>query len=415
MLRRWILPAFLLGTLAAGHAAAPGDTVAGPLLSAPQPARPQGKDPTADLFNHLIPRIEIALDPSAVEALRHSPRTYVRATLREGTNVLTDVAVKLKGARGSFRPVDNRPALTINTDKFRSGQEFHGLDKFHLNNSVQDPTLMNEIICGELFRAAGVPTARATHARLIFDGRDLGFYVLKEGYERKFLKRHFADNNGNLYDGGFLQDVDDHLEKDSGDGPNDWSDLAELVAAVQVSGDPERKAQLEQVLDIEKFITFVAIEMLTCHWDGYTQNRNNYRLYRDPTTDKFVFIPHGMDQMFWDVNYPITPGVNQDSRRGRRGFRRNGMVALKTFEVVDYQKRYLERIGELLDKEFSAEWLGLQVTRIEIRVREQVGRTDPQFASYMSAYSRNVRRQLIERVRSARAQHTALMRRYRLE
>jgi len=155
-------------------------------------------DATTDLFEHLIPRIELHLDPSAVATLRVEPRVYVRATLREGTNVFGDIAVKLKGARGSFRPIDDRPAFTLNMDKFTGGQRFHGLDKFHLNNSVQDPTLMNEIICGELFRAAGVPTPRATHARVIFNGRDLGFYVLKEGWDKRFLKRHFTQTSGNL-------------------------------------------------------------------------------------------------------------------------------------------------------------------------------------------------------------------------
>ena len=130
-------------------------------------------DATVELFEKPIPRIELTLDPSALQTLRIEPRIYVRATLREGTNVFRDIALKLKGARGSFRPVDDRPALTLNMDKFIGGQKFHGLDKLHLNNSVQDPTLMNEIICGELFRAAGVPTPRATHARVLLNGRDL--------------------------------------------------------------------------------------------------------------------------------------------------------------------------------------------------------------------------------------------------
>jgi hypothetical protein len=34
------------------------------------------------------------------------------------------------------------------------------MEKFHLNNSVQDPTFMTELICGELFRQAGVPAPR---------------------------------------------------------------------------------------------------------------------------------------------------------------------------------------------------------------------------------------------------------------
>src|SRR5690606_26585600 len=144
-----------------------------------------------------------------------------------------------------------------------------------------------------------------------FDGRDLGFYVLKEGYNKRFLKRHFKDTKGNLYDGGFLMDVDENLEKDSGDGPENWSDLVALWDAANEPDLAKRKTRLEAVLDLDRFMTFPALELLTGHWDGYTQNRNNYRLYHNPETEKFVFIPHGMDQLFRDVNYQITPGASE--------------------------------------------------------------------------------------------------------
>ena len=57
------------------------------------------------------------------------------------------------------------------------------------------------------------------------NGRDLGFYVLKEGFDHYFLRRYFDDASGNLYDGGFLKDLDGELKKQMGAGPEDRSDL----------------------------------------------------------------------------------------------------------------------------------------------------------------------------------------------
>src|SRR5262249_44617581 len=75
------------------------------------------------------------------------------------------------GRAGSFRPVDeSKPALTLNFDKFQKHQNFHGIDKLALNNSVQDSSYMTEAICSELFLAAGVPTPRTTHARVELNG-----------------------------------------------------------------------------------------------------------------------------------------------------------------------------------------------------------------------------------------------------
>ena len=33
--------------------------------------------------------------------------------------------------------------------------------------------------------------------------RNLGLYVLLEGWDKRFLKQHFKDARGNLYDGGY--------------------------------------------------------------------------------------------------------------------------------------------------------------------------------------------------------------------
>jgi spore coat protein CotH len=101
------------------------------------------------------------------------------------------VAIHLKGSAGSFRPVEDKPALTLNFDKFAPGQRFHGLKKIHLNNSVQDSSYLSEQISRELFLAAGVPTTRATQAKVQLNGRNLGVCVLVEGWNKQFLKRHF--------------------------------------------------------------------------------------------------------------------------------------------------------------------------------------------------------------------------------
>src|SRR5262249_19170326 len=113
-----------------------------------------------------IPRLKIHIAATNLALLRKDARVYGRATVREGDRVYPEVGVHLKGAAGSFQSIDqNKPALTLNFDKFVEHQSFHGVDKLALNNSVQDPTYMTEAICSELFLAAGVPTPRTTHAR----------------------------------------------------------------------------------------------------------------------------------------------------------------------------------------------------------------------------------------------------------
>jgi len=142
---------------------------------------PQARAAGADLFRDSIPALEMEISADGMNRLRKSPRQYVPATIREGATIYTNVAVHLKGGPGSFRRVDDLPALTLNFDRFADGQTFHGLKKIHLNNSVQDRSFVSEKISRELFNAAGVPTPRAGNALVRLNGHELGMYVLVEG------------------------------------------------------------------------------------------------------------------------------------------------------------------------------------------------------------------------------------------
>ena len=77
------------------------------------------------------------------------------------------------------------------------------------------------------------PATRVSHARVWLNGRDLGFYVLKEGFDKKFLGRHFPDNDGNFYDGGFCTEINSPLEKESGEGPDDLVEVRDRIACLR--------------------------------------------------------------------------------------------------------------------------------------------------------------------------------------
>lgn len=303
-----------------------------------------------------IPQLRIRVTEEELGKLRGNNRAYVKCTVvEEGGATYQEVGLKLKGAAGSFRDWNDRPALTLNSNKFSNRQSFHGLDKFHLNNSVQDGTYCNEWLCESICRSAGLPAARVSHARVWLNDRDVGLYVLKEGFDRSMLKRSFKNPDGNLYDGGFIQDIDANLERDEGKGPEDRSDLKELVAACRLPDETARFKRVGELLDVEMFITFAAIEAMACHWDGYIFNRNNYRIYFDPQDHKARFLPHGMDQMFGDIGAGVFhhPGA---------------MVASTVMSNRAWRTRYRERVRELLP-EFSPERLHPRLDLLQKRVQ----------------------------------------------
>jgi hypothetical protein len=287
-------------------------------------------EPELRVFHFEIPDV-------ALNQLRRAPRSYVTGTVREGSRVLTNVALRLKGM-GSFRGIDEKPSFAVKFDEFATNQHYRGLSKLMFNNSAQDSTYLAEMLATQLFRDAGLPAARSTHARVFLNGKDLGLYVVFEAMNKQFLKQHFADGGGNLYE-AYLGDVDSRMEQDGGK-RGDQSDVRALFNAARVADAAERWKALNKVLDVDRFVSFVAMEMLTSHWDGYAIHTNNYRIYHDPKSDKFVFITHGIDWAFRRPGVRIEPPPLKS------------IVGRAVFTTPEGRKLYDERVGTLFTNVF---------------------------------------------------------------
>lgn len=287
--------------------------------------------------------VRLTLSAAAQASLLKEPRTWVEAAARIDGTEMPRVTVHLKGAT-SFMPLDKKPSWTLSFNRNMPDRRVFGLKRIHLNNSVQDSSYLCEDLAGELFRRARVPCARAAWAMVRLNERRLGLYVLKEALNKDFLSRHFADTDGNFYDGGLHHEIDEKLLLDSGDGPQDHSDLRALYAASVNPDLPARWHQLTALLDIDRFVSMMAMEALTAHIDGYSLMQNNYRIYFEPPHGRAVFIVHGLDRMFEQPELPMEPPMRAVLSRG-------------ILAVPEGRARYRQRLSELAEKVFVAEWI----------------------------------------------------------
>lgn len=334
----------------------------------------------------IIPKLRIEISPAELAKLNKDNRNFVRCTIREGDDfIYSEVGIHLKGAAGSFRPVGDRPALTLNFDKFREKQKFHGLDKLHLNNSVQDGGYMHEYLSSALFNAAGVPTTRVSHARVWLNGRDLGFYVLKEGFDSQFMKQHFGSKKGTFYDGGFCADLDQKKDRKIGQGTNDQADLKALVAAAREPDLAKRAERLKQTLSVDNFLSLVAVEMMIAHWDGYARNRNNYRLLTPAGSTQVFILPSGMDQVFGDPNFPVFDSMG-------------GLVTAGLWQLPQTKFQYRERVGTLLTNVFTAEFLTNEIAKVHARVRPVLAEMNEGTAKNFDNTTRDVQNRVLARI-----------------
>ncbi|MBL9173769.1 MAG: CotH kinase family protein [Verrucomicrobiales bacterium] len=269
--------------------------------------------PTSPPFSEF----RITLGADALHRLRESPRKSVTAMVRRDGRELPGARIHLKGSTGSFQPVDERPSLTVSFDTPS------GPARLHLENSVEDPSLLHYWLGSEVFREAGLPVPRVSHARVELDGRALGLYVLRDGYDPAFLAVALGDPGGILYEPRTGADITGTLEsKNSPAGDlttRGAATLADLNAALEERDPVRRFARISNCLDTQAFATLIAGEVLLEHRDGYALARNNYRVLWRASDGRLILIPHGMDQLFVGANFAQHPHLGGTLARSLLG------------------------------------------------------------------------------------------------
>jgi hypothetical protein len=283
----------------------------------PETTADDGPLPAGDTFLFGEPILDLQLDLSdrAEQHLRDAPETDVAARLSlEGQQ--WDVEVHLKG-RTSFRGIDNKPSMVIDAGGLVEGGSIAGRRRFVLQNMVQDGSMMKEHVVYELARAAGVPASQHGYANVTINGRKRGLYGVIEATDEQFLALRFADNDGNLYQGGWGADLrpgreDDFELQEPGAGREPFDDLIELVEVIERSADVNEA--LAACFDATTSLRTLALELVTGQADGYVRYANNYLLYGEPDAGspcggaRWSFLPWAPDQAF-RVDYVLPDGA----------------------------------------------------------------------------------------------------------
>ena len=303
-----------------------------------------------------------------------SPFTYVPATVTVDGIEVAEVGIRKKGFLGSLD--EDKPSLKLKLDEYVAGQRLSGARRLTLNNAKQDPSHMNQCLGYELFSLAGVPAPRCNFATVSVNGRPLGVYVNVESVKKPFLGRHFADDEGNLYEGtlsDFREGWTATFDRKTNESDPDRGDIQAVVDALALD-DEAMAAELDRLIDLERFYSFWAVETMTSHWDGYSGNNNNFFLYGDPTTGKLVFLPWGADQLFGNSTADHDPAATASA------------LTRRLYLYAPTRQRYLDRYAEILDEVWDDAALLAQIDAIDARIGPAIGASES--TSYAEAVDR---------------------------
>ena len=326
-----------------------------------------------------------AVPPGCVPFLR----SYYPGDVEIDGESFPGAGIRSKGGCGSARHLDGKAAFKINLawdDPEVAGcpeeRRSHGLERVTLNNMVQDASFLHEELAYELFHRLGVPSPRASHARLYVNGELWGLYNHVETIDRRMLWRWFDDDRGMLYEGTYWCDLladnippgrmdddaycislefhpSDCQTPDPEADPENFQPLRGLVQALDDMPDGAFYPEIEQIVQFDAFLSMWAAEDILNHWDGYVgEINNNYRVYHDPSSGRWAVLPGGVDQTFGDRAVVVT-----------------GRLARRCLQEDDCRAAYQARLAEAIDEFERADLAGMAAA-IRDRIADDV-RDDP--------------------------------------
>jgi spore coat protein H len=280
---------------------------------------------------------------------------------RVGLSMKGNASLDASGAKKSWK---------VDTDLFIPEQEYKNLKQLLFHNNFADASMLREKLAYDMMRFAGLPSSHVSFIELYIDIEDddkppiyWGVYTLLERPDRKYLSNNYGreSRHGNLYKayanfeegaidfvyygenfedyprprGKYAYNPETNVEN------HDFSDIIELTYTIDgVTYDtPEEFASaLEQVMAVQNYLRFQAVNIVNLNLDTHPYTGNNFYLYHNPTTDLFEFIPWDMNNAWGhfggNANFPLFGNVENVGPVTYAPLFEN------TFEVQRYRQDY---------------------------------------------------------------------------
>jgi spore coat protein CotH len=284
----------------------------GTVIPEPQDAATYVFDPSIiRTYNLVIAPADLAtidMDPSA--------ETYVNGMLEFEGQTYGPIGVRYKGSVGAFitpctaattvgtrtGPKTGKCSMKLDFDRVNPDLRFYGLKKLNFHSMDRDKSMLRDRLGYTLFREFGVAASRATHARLMINGKLEGLYIAVEDIDGRFTHSRFSDGgDGNLYKE--VWPVSDSPEPylaalETNEEANPSVDkMLRFEEAIDTGA-----ATAEQWFDKQYMYDYIAADRVMINDDGafhwYCNMNHNYYWYEGESADRVWLIPWDLDSSF---------------------------------------------------------------------------------------------------------------------
>jgi hypothetical protein len=209
--------------------------------------------------------------------------------------------VRYKG-NSSMDTASSKNPFNIDLNYVISGQDYMGKDKIKLANCFTDPSMVREALMYELSNQY-MDCPGASFVKLYINGGYRGIYTSTESIDNEFLDTYYGSSDNAFFkcDPISFQIYGDnsnlafHPDTMAYDTLYDMKSDAGLLELQQLCLQLEFNASnIEQYLDVDRALWFLALSNAFVHNDGYTAFAHNYYVYKMDNGKWSIIL--------WDVN-----------------------------------------------------------------------------------------------------------------
>ncbi len=329
------------------------------------------------LFNiNTIRTIEINFYDSNWDHLLDSLATLTTGTGAGTQRILAEViidgtvfdscGVRYKG-NSSLDTASTKNPFNIDLNYTISGQEFMGKDKIKLANCFTDPSMVREALMYEISNQY-MDCPHADFVRVIVNNDNLGIYTNTESVDNEFLEEYYNSSDNaffkcdpisfELY--GDNSNLAYHPDTIAYDTLYDMKSTYGLTELQTLCNNLENNiTNIEQFLDVDRALWFLALSSVFVHNDGYTAFGHNYYVYKMDNGRWSIIL--------WDVNMsfggllwngtnflPLSMSdlINQDPFLHETAFNFRPLIA-RLLSVPRYKKMYTAHYKTIVEENIN--------------------------------------------------------------
>ncbi|KAI9033947.1 coth protein-domain-containing protein [Phycomyces nitens] len=274
-----------------------------------------------------IPTVYLSGDQSAFDNMHQNAMQDITVSMNMSyispgdIKVFPDVELELSGRSSRWFP---KVSYNIKLKK-KAKNHLYSYRRLKLRSVANDDSYLRERIGYDIINAVGLASTKYSYVRVVMNDKPLGLYGFIEAFQNPWLQNEFSDGdedyeNGPLYQGKYLSAESIavgassdlayygnnltmyelgqyNLKEDPAKGEPSFQPLMDFTKFIYdaPTNTSDAVKVWQKTFDTDSFLRSMALEVLMGYSDGYITMANNYYIYFEPKSSRYIYIPSDID------------------------------------------------------------------------------------------------------------------------